>query len=476
MRGLGLSISNARTLALLAGLLVTLLNVVFIVTEQYWGLLLPFILGIVALGVFALDKVLLFLVVATPLSVFYMDERLHLGMSLPTEPLLVGLLILLLARIFYYAGFDRRVASHPLAIALLAYLFWVFVTSITSTMPWVSFKFFLARTWFIGVFFFLFSQLFREKKNLYRVQWLYLVPLAAVVLYALVRLGQYGLENKASEWVMSPFFKEHTSYAAVLALYVPVAVCFTFMPRQNLNRRLSAGLISLVLLAGLVLSYSRAAWLGLMVASLAGLLIYYRVLGMSLLIGVLVGGGLFWHYQEDILMALQENTATSDGGIEEHVESVSNITTDDSNLERINRWKSAWRMFEDRPWFGHGPGTYMFRYAPYQKTYDMTLISTNAGDRGNAHSEFLGPLSEMGWPGPLFVAAIVLLTLLTGIRTYHRMPAGRLKWLTLALLIGLISYWVHGTLNNFLSLDKAALPVWSFSAALVVLDRYHRKL
>lgn len=469
-----LRISSPRRWIILTGVLITLLNVVFILTEQYWGLLLPFIAGIVALSIMAVDKVLLFLALATPLSIFYMDDKLHLGMSLPTEPILVGLLILLLARVLYYSGFDRRVASHPLSIALLAYLLWVLVTSVTSSLPWVSFKFFLARLWFIGIFYFFFSQLFRARKNLFRVQWLYMVPLAGVVTYALVRLSQYGLDSKASEWVMSPFFKEHTSYAAVLALYLPVAISFAFMPRQSLNKRLAAGLISALLAVGLVFSYSRAAWLGILVASLAGLLIHYRKLGLSLVLFLLAGGSFFWFYQEDIMLALQENTTTSDGGIQAHIRSVGNVTTDDSNLERINRWKSAWRMFEDRPWFGHGPGTYMFRYAPYQKPYDMTTISTNAGNKGNAHSEYLGPLAEMGWPGPLFIIAIVLITMLTGIKTYHQLPPGKRKWLAMALLIGLMSYWIHGTLNNFLSLDKAALPVWSFSAALVVLQRYHK--
>ena len=54
------------------------------------------------------------------------------------------------------------------------------------------------------------------------------------------------------------------------------------------------------------------------------------------------------------------------------------------------------RMFKDRPLLGHGPGTYMFLYAPYQKPSEKTIISTNAGNRGNAHSEYLGPMAESG--------------------------------------------------------------------------------
>lgn len=47
--------------------------------------------------------------------------------------------------------------------------------------------------------------------------------------------------------------------------------------------------------------------------------------------------------------------------------SVTNIQTDASNMERLNRWVSALRMFEERPMFGFGPGSYQFTYIPFQE-------------------------------------------------------------------------------------------------------------
>jgi len=42
--------------------------------------------------------------------------------------------------------------------------------------------------------------------------------------------------------------------------------------------------------------------------------------------------------------------------------------------------------------------TYQFQYAPFfSLLQDLTIISTNSGDVGNAHSELIiGPLAEMG--------------------------------------------------------------------------------
>ena len=44
-----------------------------------------------------------------------------------------------------------RILNHPVTYAILFYLFWILVTSVTSSMPLVSFKFLLARIWFIAV-------------------------------------------------------------------------------------------------------------------------------------------------------------------------------------------------------------------------------------------------------------------------------------------------------------------------------------
>ena len=70
---------------------------------------------------------------------------------------------------------------------------------------------------------------------------------------------------------------------------------------------------------------------------------------------------------------------------------MSNVTTDASNLERINRWKSAIRLFQERPHLGWGPDLSV-SLCPYQNYYEKTVISTNAGDMGNAHSEYLSAL------------------------------------------------------------------------------------
>src|SRR5690606_13492436 len=124
-------------------------------------------------------------------------------------------------------------------------------------------------------------------------------------------------------------------------------------------------------------------------------------------------------------------------------QSISNISSDASNLERINRWESALKMFKERPVFGWGPGTYMFQYAPFQRSQNLTIISTNNADNGNAHSEYIGPLAESGVMGLLSFLFIVILVYYYGSTLYHAFPSGQTKNLLLFIMGGFTTYITH---------------------------------
>lgn len=470
------SINKEQRPIYIAGILAALINVGIIIAEQYWALLIPVGLLIVTMTFLALDKVLYFVIFSTPLSIFYLDPTLHVGFTLPTEPLLFGIMLIFFAKIIYKGNFDLSIVRHPVSLIIIGSVLWMLVTTITSELPLVSTKYLVARIWFVSVFFYVMSQLFYFPKKTYLFYWLYLLPLAAVVIYTVVVHAQWGFTKDASVWVMFPFFKEHTSYGAVLALYIPIAVAFTFAINWDVNRKVLAGTVLLILLTGVILSYTRAAWVSLVAAGLAGFMIWIRLRREIFYLLVAMGIGVLFYFQNDILKRFEKNDTTSSDDLSEHVESISNISTDASNMERINRWKSAFRMFAERPIVGHGPGTYMFLYAPYQKPHEKTIISTNAGDMGNAHSEYIGPLAEQGVLGLIWVLLLVYFTVKTGIRAYYKTEDRNLKALALATLIGLMTYWTHGFLNNFLDMDKATLPVWGFTAFLVFLDSRKKNL
>jgi putative inorganic carbon (hco3(-)) transporter len=171
---------------------------------------------------------------------------------------------------------------------------------------------------------------------------------------------------------------------------------------------------------------------------------------------------------------LQGNKQESSDKLDEHVSSISNVSSDASNLERLNRWNCAMEMFYERPLVGWGPGTYQFVYAPFQRSGDRTIISTNQGDGGNAHSEYLGPLCEQGVPGAMLFIALLYMVSALAFRLFYTLMDYHHKLLVAGAYLGLMTYFIHGTLNNYLDTDKASVPFWGFIAILVAIDIYHR--
>jgi len=458
-----------------ACLLFVVVNAVLIANEVYWAALLPAVLIVGWALIASVDRLLLFIVFCTPLSINLEQlEMGGIGVALPTEPLMVAIMLLFLLKVALEKNvIDARVLRHPVTAVLAAQLIWAAVCIVPSEMPVVSVKFLLARLWFVITMYFMASRLFERPGNMHRFLWSYVAGLAVVIVYTIINHAQYRFAQDPAHWVMTPFFKDHTSYGAIIAFFVPLMVAAVAMPGYSRTRKGVAWALLLVLIAGLVLSYTRAAWVSLVAALGVFLVLKLRVPSWVVVGALLVGGGVYLANQEQITLALERNRDESSDDLAKHVSSISNISSDASNLERLNRWHSALRMFKERPVFGWGPGTYMFQYAPFQASEDRTIISTNFGSQGNAHSEYLGPLAEQGVPGMLLMLLLIAVTCATAVRLYRRMPDGADRRLMVAAFVGLVTYYVHGALNNFLDQDKAAVPFWGFTAMIVVLSVNH---
>ncbi len=132
-------------------------------------------------------------------------------------------------------------------------------------------------------------------------------------------------------------------------------------------------------------------------------------------------------------------------------------------------------MWKEHPVMGCGPGTYQFLYAGYQRSYQLSVISTNQGNLGNAHSEYIGPLTEQGVPGAALILTIFMVTFATGVKVYRTAKDPVVAKMALAFTLSLLTYYVHGVFNNFLDTDKLSVPFWAFTAIIVALDIYSEK-
>lgn len=423
-----------------------------------------------------MDKLMLIVVFFTPFSLTFselLNHRVSPDFSFPTEPLLLGMLLLFVFKLIQGYRVDAKIMKHPVTIAILVNLGWIAITACTSTLPVISIKFLLARFWFVIPSYFIATQLFRDPDNMKRFIWLYIIPLTVVIFYTLINHSHYNFEERPANWAVKPFYNDHTAYGAMMAMFIPILIGFIFLKKNSTRIKTITFVLLIIFLTATVFSYTRAAWVGLAGSVGMLLVLMLKVKRLTLLVTFLSALALFFIFQSLIISKLELNKQDSSSDFADHVTSITNISTDASNKERINRWNCAIRMFKEKPVFGFGPGTYSFQYAPFQISKEKTIISTNRGDAGNAHSEYLGPLAESGVAGMLTIALIVIVVISTAMRLFYTLADKELKLMTCVILLGLITYFVHGFLNNFLDTDKASVPFWGLIAMLVSIDVYH---
>ena len=438
--------------------------------------LIPAAILIVLLAIFDIEKIMYLMVFSTPLAITLKELGLSdgLNLSLPAEPLMIGITMIYFLNELSSRVTTKEVLKHPLTILILVQFLWMFITTLTSELPIISIKYIIARTWFLTSCYFMATQMFKKQKAILLHILLYSLALAVVAIITTIKHSAYAFDEQIADWIVSPFYNDHTAYGAALAMYIPLMVGILFMKNLSYYIKLLSFVLLSIFLISIVISYARAGWLSLVVSLCVLVTLLLKIKFRTIILTLGIGIALFFSFQTEILMILGRNTTDSDGDFTANIESMSNISTDVSNMERLNRWSCALQMFEDKPYLGFGPGTYQFLYAPYQKSSMKTIISTNFGEKGNAHSEYLGPLSEQGLIGALIVVVLVLAVMFLGYRLTYTVKDKSLRVLVICLTMGMSTYFVHGFLNNFLDTDKASVPFWGFLAMLVCIDLYHK--
>lgn len=449
-------------------------SVVAVMYDLYVIYLLPAALVVGLLAVFRLDRLIMLSAFLVPLSVTIQDLGFGAGLILPTEPIIILIMVAALLKLLHEGVWDKEFIRHPITIAILINTGWILFTSISSTMPLVSLKFFISRVWYIVVFYFFASHMFGEMRRSLNFIWFFLISSIGVVSYIVILHSTHGFSRDAVFTIIQPFFWIHGVYAAMVALLIPIFFVLALKGKEfqySPLRRSFLLFFGFVFVAAVIFSYTRGAWLSVFAAAVA-LVVFLLRIKLKLIYTVVIAGVLVLiYYQGDIMMELSRNkTGSNSKNMEKHLQSATNIRNDPSNLERINRWSCAWRMFQDKPVLGFGPGTYMFQYAPYQLSYQKTVISTNFATLGHAHSEWLNPLAEMGLFGMLSWFAVFVITFIRALHLIYYAIDKRIRYLTMALTLALLTYFVHGFLNSYFDYDKIAVPFWAFISMIVCMD------
>ena len=389
------------------------------------------------------------------------------NLNIPSELILLLWISLPLLR-----GFPKEmmlILKHPVSILLLMEILIYLLATIHSSMPQVSIKRFALHIAYILGAYFLMVPVLLKPRNILKMTTVIGIGLVPVLAVVLVFLSNYNFNAAVAPAGPRPFFSDHTQFGAFAAFVLPMSFIMWYYSKSfDFKIAFWQKLLLPLLLLCVAFSFSRAVWMSTGVIILLFLLIQLKIFFRTLMFLIIAGAAVLFSYSDNIYQTILQNESESDRQeLVEQLKSIGNMKTDVSNLERINRWKSAIKMAEDRPWLGFGPGTYQFQYAPFQEVQDKTVISTNFGDAGNAHSEFLMYLSETGIFGFINFILLCLYLVYTGFRLIYN---GTEPHLALGLLLGLSGFLVHSLVNSFLETDKIGLLFYFFVAAIVALD------
>jgi putative inorganic carbon (hco3(-)) transporter len=359
-------------------------------------------------------------------------------------------------------------------LILLPLVLSIVLSLIVSSMPAVSLKSGVVSLSYLFVFLIILRR--KQEDGYVSIRQLidvYAFGFLIVMAYGFWMYAGLGFNPKAIKGVFEPFYTDHTIVGAASAMlagwYFGRAITGNHTRSVFIN-----AVVALVFVLMVLFSSSRAALWSLPLALVLALLLRLRLKTwfFALMAGVfLIFVWINRFNIADELAHIRYDSGNTQMSMIEQAKSVGNVSTDVSNLERLNRWQAGIKMWKDRPLAGFGPGTFQFQYIPYQDERFMNRLSVtdpwhipeNSG--GSAHSEYVLALSENGIIGIVAMLILWIGILVKGLRSAWgpAMPA----------LLALSTYYFHAFFNNFLTTDKLAFLFYGMAAFILMSSTKH---
>ncbi len=429
---------------------------------------IPGALAVLWLTVMDIRKVYFLMLCSIPLS---MEQALPGGFAtdLPSEQFM-WLLTLVGGAWFFrnWRSIDARFVRHPVTIMLLAHFAWIAITAVTSQDFYISFKYLLAKGWYLIVFYFLTSHFLNEERDFKDFLWCFFLPLLFAVLTVIVRHAAVGFTFEEVGFVMGPFFRNHVMYACLLAIFLPYVWFATYWYKRWSWKwmLLVAGVV--VLLVGINFAYTRAAYVALLAAVGINWVVRKRLmkaalagtaLVVTLFIGYVTTSDNWLQFTPDYEKAITHKR------FDRLIDATIKLE-DISTMERVYRWVAASYMMQERPFVGFGPATFYTYYRNYTVSSFKTYVSDNP-ERSGIHNYYLMVTVEQGLPGLVIFLLLCIVVMLKGERIYHQTrDVGRRRILVASLLCFTLTLLLM-LMNDFVETDKIG-SLFIMSAAILV--------
>ncbi|MCA0453056.1 MAG: O-antigen ligase family protein [Chloroflexi bacterium] len=411
--------------------------------------------GLLVLGLIHPVALLLPLLILSPLRVLIATEA---QFQLPIDIGQIGLISYLGVYVGTRISHSQRVIPslsklwHPFSASLLLFIVVTGLSGVVadSVAAWLL-------EWLKWIQIFLLVMVLVSSFTQVSWEWLVFGLVVAGVANALIGIYEFfGGSGALHLLINNRFFRafgtfgQPNPFGGFMGLLLPITVmaALGYGVRWWQNKKLDLSVVlaifyalsTVVLLMGMLMSWSRGAWLGLGAAFLVlGLAIPYSLKKGLIVFGV-VGCFALVAWTSGLLpqsIVQRLETSTQEFFAFEDVRGV-DITPDNYAVaERLAHWQAALNMFTTNPWLGVGFGNYANAYPQYNLMNWQEPL-------GHAHNYYLNLLAEVGIIGLLAYGKVWVTIFL---RTWHiRLHPDALSRYV---AIGLLGAWVYLAVHSF---------------------------
>mgnify|MGYP002575011307 FL=1 len=304
--------------------------------------------------------------------------------------------------------------------------------------------------------FFLVVNLIRDEKWFRRALF---ALLGAAVIEAAYGVFQNYFGQLATTWQDTKMFEDISGrvvstlenpnvLAEYLIMCMPVMFALFWMGK-GVRGKVYAAIPFLICAACVIFTWSRGAWLGLILAMFLLLLMLSRKSLVFYLVGIFAS--------PFAIMVMPEN-------ILHRFTSIGNLA-DSSTSYRVNIWRGTLRMLKDCFFTGIGSGIDLFPLV--YPEYALNGVSTAP----HSHNLYLQIAVEMGVFGLLLFLAIVFLAAKICFHTLNKHKMDQMRWIVAGLACGLVAVLVQGLTDYIWYNYRVFLVFWLLLGLLAAAGR-----
>ena len=306
--------------------------------------------------------------------------------------------------------------------------------------------------WF--VIFYLVFEVFTEKKHIQMALVIVLFTTLGVIVDGFVQFYLTCKDIFFGKEVLSvgitASFNHPNSLGAYLALLIPLAAALAADSKAVIWRNIAVGFFVILTVWLLVLTASRAAC----IAAFAGiffLLFFLRRRFLCWFLAGILSCALLFYF-----------LSSPDSRYKLKLE---NVNIQSTVAWRLGVWQDSWEMVQQKPWIGHGPGTYMKNFQHYRRGgshYNPTY----------AHNCYLQMAAEVGILSLLAFLSILAAMFKRVFQNFHGEEQDRqLHLIFWGLAAGIVAFLVHSFFDiNFYSLQLSSI-FWFIMGLFISTDR-----